>query len=197
MKHSWRATSLVGAVALGIVLAGCASNPPRYVGAFSNAQGIAGDTALIPAPLGQTWTAALQILPQRGFLVQRVDSRDHIIMARREIQGKHNAHKSYAIHVTITLVPATPQATNVILAANHATLVAHSEHTWWHLLWIVPLFPTGTTYTTVITHKGTVHSAVFYQNFFAAVRAAVKPLATPVASHGPVAPHGATPPGSH
>jgi hypothetical protein len=69
----------------------------------------------------------------------------------------------------VTLVPTSEQITHVIAAANETTEMHKKSHDWWHLLWLIPIFPTGTEYTTVVVDRDTVHSAQLYQDFFTAV----------------------------
>jgi hypothetical protein len=57
----------------------------------------------------------------------------------------------------------------VTLSASQQTILHRKWHTWWHLLWIIPLFPTGTEYQTIVTKEGNITDAAFYNDFFAAL----------------------------
>ena len=60
--------------------------------------------------------------------------------------------------------------TQVIAAANMTTELHKKSYTWWHLLWLIPIFPTGTEYTTVVINRDTVHIPQLYHDFFTAVQ---------------------------
>jgi hypothetical protein len=45
--------------------------------------------------------------------------------------------------------------------------------TWWHLLWIIPIIPTGTEYQTLAIKEGNVTDPGFYTGFFNSLKIAV------------------------
>jgi hypothetical protein len=49
----------------------------------------------------------------------------------------------------------------VLVAANQTTEMHKKEYRWWKLLWLIPLFPTGSDYTTVVVNRDTVRSPQF------------------------------------
>lgn len=57
-----------------------------------------------------------------------------------------------------------------MVAANQTTELHKNSYTWWRLLWLIPVFPTGTEYTTVVVERDTVHSPKAYSDFFGAVK---------------------------
>ena len=71
---------------------------------------------------------------------------------------------------TITLVPSSDQMTRVMMAANQTTNLHKKDYQWWHLLWIIPIFPIGTEYTTVVVDRDTVRSPQFYSDFFGSLK---------------------------
>lgn len=153
-----------------LTMAGCSSNPPQYEGAFSASQQIKGNSESIAAPLEPTWGSALEVLAQQGFLVQQADAKNHIILATKEIRSKEDKALSHTVSATLTLFPVSDQVTRVMLAANQTTNLHKKNYTWWHLFWLIPLFPTGTEYTTVVVDRDTVRSPQFYGDFFGALK---------------------------
>ena len=59
---------------------------------------------------------------------------------------------------------------SVAISATQKTLLHTKEHTWWHLLWIFPIIPTGTVYQTVNTGEGSVTDKAFYSNFYKQIK---------------------------
>lgn len=112
----------------------------------------------------------LKVLSQQGFLVQQADSKSHIILASREIRSKEDKDLSHTVTATITLIPSSDQITRVMMAANQTTNLHKKDYQWWHLLWIIPLFPIGTEYTTVVVDRDTVRSPQFYSDFFGTLK---------------------------
>jgi len=147
---------------------GCASTA-SYEGAFSSSQQIQESSEFIPAPVDTIWSAVLEILSQQGFVVQQVDTKSRIILANRHIRDSKDEDLSYTLTATLTLVPSTDQITRVMIAANQTTELHKKEYRWWKLLWLIPLIPTGTDYTTVVVNRDIVRSNQFYHDFFTAV----------------------------
>ena len=153
-----------------LFIAGCSSEPPHYEGAFSSSQQIKGNAESMPASMDMTWGAVLEVLSQQGFLIQQADPKSHIILANREMRSREDKDLSHTVSATITLFPTSDQMTRVMVAANQTTELHKKSYTWWHLLWLVPIFPTGTEYTTVVVERDTVRSPQFYSDFFGAVK---------------------------
>ncbi len=108
-------------------------------------------------------------MAERGWLIQQADTKSHLILAHREIRDQENTRLSHALTATVTIVPKSEQITQVIATANKTTELHKKSYKWWRLLWLIPLFPTRTEYTTVVVDRDTVHSVQLYQDFFAAV----------------------------
>lgn len=155
---------------LVLLVVACSSTPPHYEGAFSASQQVKGNAESISAPMDMTWGVILEVLSQQGFLIQQADSKSRIILANREMRAKDDHDLSHTIAATITLLPSSDQMTRVMVAANQTTELHKKAYTWWHLLWIIPIVPTGTDYTTVVVERDTVRSPQFYSDFFAAVK---------------------------
>ena len=165
-----------------LLVMGCSSEPAHYEGAFSASQQVKGNSESISAPMDKTWGCVLEVLSQQGFLIQQADQKSRIILANREMRSKDDTDLSHTVTATITLLPSTDQLTRVMIAANQTTELHKKSYTWWHLLWIVPLFPTGTEYTTVVVERDTVRSPQFYNDFFAAVKKSCEDKTAPAPS---------------
>ena len=168
-RAHWSFLGLWMCLAIVLAVTGCSSNPPQYEGAFSASQQIKGNSESIAAPLESTWGSTLEVLAQQGFLVQQADAKNHIILATKEIRSKEDKDLSHTVSATLTLFPVSDQVTRVMLAANQTTNLHKKNYTWWHLFWLIPLFPTGTEYTTVVVDRDTVRSPQFYRDFFGAL----------------------------
>ncbi len=157
-----------------LTVMGCSSTPPQYEEAFSSGQQVKGNAESISAPMEPTWGSVLEVLAQQGFLVQQADAKNHIILATKEIRSKEDKALSHTVTATVTLFPSSDQITRIMIAANQTTELHKKSYTWWHLLWLIPLFPTGTEYTTVVVDRDTVRSPQFYADFFSGVRQVVE-----------------------
>ncbi|MHB1957059.1 MAG: hypothetical protein ACYCOU_25360 [Sulfobacillus sp.] len=155
------------------LLAGCASEP-SYHQAFDSSQQIQGNSESIATNPDKAWVASLQVLSQQGFMVRSADRNNAVILADREMADQHDKNVSYQITSTVTLVPLGQNITQVSLAANQTTEFHRKEYVWWHLLWLIPLFPVGSEYTAVVTHRGTVENPEFYEGFFDNLKKAVQ-----------------------
>jgi uncharacterized lipoprotein len=157
-----------------LLVAGCSSDPPHYEGAFSAGQQVKGNAESIAAPIDMTWGAVLEVLSQQGFLIQQADAKSRIILANREMRSTEDKDLSHTLTSTITLFPSGDQLTRVMVAANQTTELHKKSYTWWHLLWLIPIFPVGTEYTTVVVERDTVRSPQVYSDFFGAVKKVVE-----------------------
>lgn len=186
-------------VAASFFLGGCAT-APSYEDAFSSGQQVHGSMESIAAPMDKTWAEAMSLLAQQGFIVQQADEKSHIILMERELRDQKNTDFSYTITATLTFVPMSDQITRVMVAANQSTELHRKEYVWWHLLWILPIFPVGSNYTTVVVNRDTVRSPQFYHDFFDSLEKSVVEAkeedsvpAAPVNAAPPAAPKPAAP----
>ncbi len=160
------------------LVGGCASTP-SYEGAFSAGQQVQGNTESVPASMEATWVGALETLSQQGFLVQQSDEKSRTVLASRELRDQKDKDISYTITATLTFVPLADQTTRVMLAANQTTELHRKRYEWFHLLWLIPIFPVGTDYTTVVVNRDTVRSPQFYGDFFSALKRSVEGKSAP------------------
>jgi hypothetical protein len=161
----------LGAVLLGtsLVLSGC-SSPTTHNRAFSKENIIKGNSEPVPAPVDIAWESVLGVMSEHGWILQQADSASHLVLAQKEIRDGNNKDLSHSITATVTLVPMSKQITRITMAANMTTELHESSHTWFRLLWLVPLFPTGMEYNTVVINRDTVYDVLLYQDFFTAVK---------------------------
>jgi hypothetical protein len=157
------------APALCLIAVSCSSQP-SYEDAFSTHHQVQGSVESLPASVDIAWGSVLEVLAQQGFLVQQADAKSHIILANREIRDTQDQDMSYAVSATLTFVPMAEQITRVLVAANQTTEMHKKEYRWWKLLWLIPIFPTGSDYTTVVVNRDTVRSPQFYRDFFTAAK---------------------------
>lgn len=167
-KHGLKIYSVALVIALTFLGFGC-STPTTQYRAFSEGNKIKGNSDSIPASMDVTWASVLEVAAERGWLMQQADTKSHVILATREIRDEDDEDLSHTLSASVTLVPVSEQITHVIAAVNETTELHKKSHTWWHLLWLIPLFPTGTEYTTVVVSRDTVHNPQLYQDFFDAV----------------------------
>ena len=151
---------------VGLVLVSGCGSEPSYRQAFNSSEQIQGNTESISASEDRTWAASLRVLSQQGFMVRSADKANAIILADREMTDQNDKNISYQITSTVTFVPLGQGITQVSLAANQTTELHRKEYVWWHLLWLIPLFPIGSEYNSVVTQRGTVQNPEFYAGFF-------------------------------
>lgn len=160
--------TLLTLACLFLLVSGCAT-PTTEDHAFSEQSKIKGNSDSIPASMDVTWGSVLEVMAERGWLIQQADTKSHVILATKEIRDEDDKDISHSLSATVTLVSVSEQITHVIAAANETTELHKESHDWWHLLWLIPIFPTGTEYTTVVVNRDTVHNPQLYQDFFDAV----------------------------
>jgi hypothetical protein len=156
---------LCGTILSSLVMGGCAS-APNYSDAFSSSETMKGNAESIPAAADIVWTSALEVVVQQGFNIEQADAKGRIMHVTKEIRNRDDKEFSHTVKGTITMVPLSEQKTRVMLSANQTTELHKKSYVWWHLLWMIPIFPVGTEYTTVVTDRDTVRSPEFYQSFF-------------------------------
>jgi hypothetical protein len=166
--HSRTGTWLPLVSAAALLAAGCASND-GYRQAFSEKGVIQGSNHAVSADETPTLRAAKMTLVHQGFAIENVDFKAGIIKATRNFPDDGNKNISYNIVATVDVAPNGRGTSLVTLAATQQTVLHRERYDWWHLLWVLPLFPVDTEYQTVVTREGNVTDPVFYSDFFAAV----------------------------
>jgi len=89
------------------------------------------------------------------------------------MQDKDNPEISYNIHASADISEVTGIQSTVSLAASQQTILHRATTTWWHLLWILPIIPTGTEYQTLVVKEGNITDPGFYTDFFNSLKVAV------------------------
>ncbi|GEM_PF-2167315 len=166
-----------GALLLSCAITAC-SEHRGYREAFSKTSGIDGNDATLSSPPRAVFEAAKIVLVRQGFNITHIDPVEGVISAEREMADSSDKTLSYRVMVSATATEIGPQTTRLVLAANEQTIRHQKYHTWWHLLWLMPLFPTGTQYNTVVRQEQTVTDPAFYSDFFSQVRNELKLLST-------------------
>lgn len=169
MKKNLSLISLAfGAV---LTLSACSSAPPAYEGAFDATNAPGGSPILLTVPTDKAFKAVKFVLVKQGFQIQKVDLATGTVTGERDYVDPKDKDKSYLIDVSVVIQDGVGKNTSMVaLSATQSTLLHTKEHTWWHLLWIFPIIPTGTVYQTVNTGEGTVSDKKFYGHFYQQVR---------------------------
>jgi hypothetical protein len=168
---------LAAAVAAIALTAGCAGDN-GYQKAFSSDSALVGNHHTFKAFEDQTFRTVKVTLVRQGFTIEQADPSSGLIKAVRNLQDPSDENISYNINATAD-VSADGDSSIVTLAASQQTVLHREWHDWWHLLWIIPLFPTGTEYQTVVTKEGNVTDIAFYNDFFANVQKALPKTVAP------------------
>jgi len=172
MTRYSRLSVFAGLCIIGLLFSGCAD--PGYKQAFSSQTALTGNSKYFMVPVNQTVMAVKQTLVKQGFTIDAGGSSVDTIKATRVMQDNSDKDISYNIQVSIVVAEGmTDKSSNVSLAANQQTILHKEWHTWWHLLWIIPIIPTGTEHQTVVTKEGNVDDPGFYKDFFTTLEKAL------------------------
>ncbi len=148
---------------------GCSSQDD-YQKAFSDETALNGNTRNYNASVDLTLRTVKQVLVKKGFTIDQADISNGVIKAERNMQDSSEKEVSYNITASADVSESPTDQTSVLtFAASQQTVLHRKEYTWWHLLWVLPLFPIGTEYQTVVTNEGNVTDNTFYSDFFAEV----------------------------
>jgi len=156
-----------------IMLAGCAGNQQGYQKAFDSQNALAHNQYTFAQSPESIFKTVKQTFVQQGFTIESADMKSGIIKAVRDMQDKEEPEISYNIHASADISEVTGTEVNVSLAASQQTILHRATTTWWHLLWIIPIIPTGTEYQTLVIKEGNVTEPGFYTDFFNSLKIAV------------------------
>jgi hypothetical protein len=70
-----------------LLVGGCAT-PPAEDHAFSEQSKIKGNSESIAASMDVTWGSVLEVMAERGWLIQQADTKSHVILANRETRDE-------------------------------------------------------------------------------------------------------------
>lgn len=150
-------------------LSGCAGKH-QYNKAFDSQHALVQNQCTFPQSAETVFKVTKQIFVQRGFTIESADIKSGIMKAVRNMADKEDEEISYNIQAAADISEITPEETKLSLAASQQTILHRSSLTWWKLLWILPIIPTGTEYQTLVIKEGNITDPVLYNDFCNAVR---------------------------
>ena len=156
-----------------IALTGCANNQQAYQKAFDSQHSLTQNQCTFTQPPENIFKITKQVFIQQGFTIESADLKSGIVKAVRNMQDKENPEISYNISASADISEVTGSETNVSLASSQQTILHRASTTWWHLLWILPIIPTGTEYQTLVIKEGNITDPGYYSDFFNSLRIAV------------------------
>lgn len=148
---------------------GCAGSQ-HYNKAFDSQNALVQNQCSFSQSADNIFKVTKQIFVQRGFTIENADSKSGIMKAVRILADDVDSEISYNIHASADISEITTDETKLSLAASQQTILHRSSLTWWKLLWILPLIPTGTEYQTLVIKEGNITDPVLYNDFCNAVR---------------------------
>jgi hypothetical protein len=164
--QSTRAAALASILPVALVaalVAGCAT-PDEYKHAFDESRALHQNTHSVTLPLAQARQAVVSTFIKDGFNITQAHS--DLVTATRTIKDSKDEELSYVVSATAAIAASGDGHTLVALSANQQTVLHRATHDWFHLLWVVPLFPYATEYQTVVRSESTVDDTKFYGSFF-------------------------------
>jgi hypothetical protein len=156
-----------------MMVSGCSSTQQGYQKAFDSQHSLTQNQSAFSQSPESIFKIVKQTFVQQGFTIESADVKSGIIKAIRNMEDKENSEISYNIHASADISEIAGAETNVALAASQQTILHRSSTTWWHLLWILPIIPTGTEYQTLVIKEGNITEPAFYTDFFNSLKIAV------------------------
>jgi len=157
---------------ISLVITGCATKG-NYQEAFNDTESVTNSSQVIAAAPDVILDSALEVTSKQGFNVENVDPKGRVLTVSKEIRNNEDQEISHTIKSTVTVVPISEQQSRVMLSANQITELHKKSTVWFHLLWVLPIIPYDTEYTTVVTDRGTVKEQEFYSSFFSKLNQSV------------------------
>ncbi len=168
MKTRLVVSMQIFAVLIVAVVSGCAA-PTGHQMAFSDKTALAGNIRQLDFSKSQAIQVSQQELIHRGFTIDSVDLNAGLIKATRNFQDTAVPEQSYIVTASVYAFENGPGSCTVTLSASQQTILHREWRTWWHLLWLIPIFPTGTEYQTVVIKEGNITDPAVYAKFFTAI----------------------------
>lgn len=156
-----------------MALTGCAGNQQGYQKAFDSQHCLTQNQCALSQSSESIFKIVKQTFVQQGFTIESADLKSGIVKAVRNMEDKENSEISYNIHASADISEVAAGETNITLAASQQTILHRATTTWWHLLWIIPVIPTGTEYQTLVIKEGNITEPGFYTDFFNSLKIAV------------------------
>lgn len=155
-----------------LMLAGCGGNQMGYQKAFDSQHALAQNQCTFAQSTESIFHVVKRTFVQQGFTIESADMKSGIIKAVRNMQDKEDPEISYNINASADISGISGSEINVSLAASQQTILHRATTTWWHLLWIIPIIPTGTDYQTLVIKEGNITDPGFYTDFFNSLKVA-------------------------
>jgi hypothetical protein len=171
----WRRVVAFGTLLLTVTMNGCVTNV-TYRDAFSEAAPIEGNDATFNAASSSVLRAAKIALLHQGFSISDFDPRQGVVSGWRDMPDSNDETLSHRMITTVTETELAPNSTRVVLLTDEQTVRRERHDTWWHLLWLIPVIPTGSRYETVVLSDHTVTQATAYSDFFDQLRKQLEPV---------------------
>jgi len=156
-----------------MALTGCANNQQGYQKAFDSQHSLTQNQCAFTQSGDAIFKIVKQTFIQQGFTVESADLKSGIIKAVRNMDDKEDPEISYNIHASADISEVAGTETTISLAASQQTILHRATTTWWHLLWILPVIPTGTEYQTLVIKEGNITEPSFYTDFFNSLKISV------------------------
>lgn len=172
MKELRRIIVSVSMLLSVIAITGCANSQLGYQKAFNAQNALTNNQATFTQSSDSIFKSVKQTLIQQGFTVESADTKSGIVKAVRDMQDKDDPEISYNIHASAD-ISEVGNDTTIALSACQQTILHRSTTTWWHLLWILPIIPTGTEYQTLVIKEGNITDPAFYTDFFNSLKISV------------------------
>lgn len=173
MRKSGSAVATLLLSVATMVFAGCANNQQGYQKAFDNQHSLTQNQSTFTQSSDSIFKIVKQTFVQQGFTVESADIKSGIVKAVRNMEDKENPEISYNIHASADISEVATSETSVSMAASQQTILHRASTTWWHLLWILPIIPTGTEYQTLVIKEGNITEPSFYTDFFNSLKISV------------------------
>jgi len=120
--------------------------------------------------LRETFNSVKTTFVRQGFTVESADSATGLIRATRDIPDVSDRQLTHDITASVDISGrSNGDQTQVALAATERTVLHREGQSWWRLFGVIPVFPNGKEYQTVVTGEASVTEPAFYNDFFAAV----------------------------
>jgi hypothetical protein len=163
-KYACSSADIDPSCRLGRVAGGWLRDARRIQASLRRIQGAAQNTRSVTLPLAEARQAVVSTFIKDGFNITQAHS--DLVTATRTIKESKDEELSYVVSATAAIAASGDGHTLVALSADQQTVLHRATHDWFHLLWVVPLFPYATEYQTVVRSESTVDDPKFYGSFF-------------------------------
>lgn len=154
----------LGAILAILMVAGCGSQEISQQ--FD--QTLKGNSQFFKATPSAVLAGAQVALVDQGFTIESQSGSS--ATAKRELQDANDSKISYVTSASVVVVPEGADRAEVSMSANQQTFLHKEDRIWWHLFWLIPLFPIGTQYQTVLRRQDTISDPDFYNRFFTTLK---------------------------